>query len=78
VIITRAGHEPVVIVALDDSESLKEIAYLLRSPENGRRLLASIERLEHEGGIEHGLLRGNGGPALNASMAAATCPAADR
>ncbi|HLN76872.1 MAG TPA: type II toxin-antitoxin system prevent-host-death family antitoxin [Nocardioidaceae bacterium] len=46
VIITRAGHEPVVIVSLDDYESLKETAYLLRSPENARRLLASIDRLE--------------------------------
>ena len=34
VVITRAGHEPVVIVALADYESLKETAYLLRSPEN--------------------------------------------
>lgn len=46
VIITRAGRDPVVIVSLDDYESLKETAYLLRSPENARRLLASIERLE--------------------------------
>lgn len=50
VVITRAGHDPVVIVALDDYESLKETAYLLRSPENARRLLASIDRLEHGGG----------------------------
>lgn len=50
VVITRAGHEPVVIVALDDCEALKETAYLLRSPENARRLLASIDRLEHGGG----------------------------
>ncbi|MFA1540861.1 type II toxin-antitoxin system Phd/YefM family antitoxin [Actinomadura monticuli] len=55
VIITRAGHDPVVIVALDDYESLKETAYLLRSPENARRLLASIDRLEHGGGAEHSL-----------------------
>lgn len=46
VIITRAGHEPVVIVSLDDYQSLKETAYLLRSPQNARRLLASIDRLE--------------------------------
>ncbi|WP_130799434.1 type II toxin-antitoxin system Phd/YefM family antitoxin [Streptomyces otsuchiensis] len=50
VVITRAGHDPVVIVALDDYESLKETAYLLRSPGNARRLLASIERLENGGG----------------------------
>ena len=46
VVITRAGHDPVVMVSLDDYESLKETAYLLRNPANARRLLASIERLE--------------------------------
>ena len=55
VIITRAGHEPVVIVALDDYESLKETAYLLRSPANARRLLSSIDRLENGAGTEHEL-----------------------
>jgi antitoxin YefM len=50
VIITRAGHEPVVIVSLDDYQSLKETAYLLRSPENARRLLSSIDELENGGG----------------------------
>lgn len=55
VVITRAGHEPVVIVALDEYESLKESAYLLRNPANARRLLASIERLESGGGAEHDL-----------------------
>ncbi|MFJ6442881.1 type II toxin-antitoxin system Phd/YefM family antitoxin [Streptomyces sp. NPDC091649] len=49
-VVTRAGHEPVVIVALDEYESLKETAYQLRSPENARRLLASIDRLESGGG----------------------------
>ena len=50
VIVTRAGHDPVVIVALDEYESLKETAHLLRSPENARRLLAAIDRLETGGG----------------------------
>jgi antitoxin YefM len=56
VVITRAGHEPVVIVSLDDYESLKETAYLLRSPENARRLLASIDRLERGAGTPHELI----------------------
>jgi len=56
VVITRAGHDPVVIVALDDYQSLKETAYLLRSTENARQLLASIDRLEHGGGVTHDLL----------------------
>jgi antitoxin YefM len=56
VVITRAGHDPVVMVALDDYESLKETAYLLRSPENARRLLAAIDRLEHGAGAIRDLL----------------------
>jgi antitoxin YefM len=55
VVITRAGHAPVVMVALEDYESLKETAYLLKSPENARRLLASIDRLEHGAGIARDL-----------------------
>jgi antitoxin YefM len=50
IVITRAGHEPVVIVSLEDYQSLKETAYLLRSPANARRLLASIDELESGGG----------------------------
>jgi antitoxin YefM len=56
VVITRAGHDPVVMVALDDYESLKETAYLLRSPENARRLLGAIDRLERGGGAAHELV----------------------
>lgn len=55
VIITRAGHESVVIVALDDYESLKETAYLLKSPANAKRLLGAIHRLESGRGAEHDL-----------------------
>lgn len=46
VVITRAGHEPVVIVSLEDYESLRETAYLMRSPANARRVLDAMERLE--------------------------------
>lgn len=56
IVITRAGHESVVMVALDDYESLKETAYLLRNPANARRLLNSIERLEHGQGTTHDLI----------------------
>jgi antitoxin YefM len=56
VVITRAGHEPVVIVSLDEYQSLKETAYLVRSPANARRLLASIDRLENGGGEVRELL----------------------
>jgi antitoxin YefM len=56
VVITRAGHEPVVIVSLADFESLRETAYLLRSPANARRLLDAMQRLESGEGQERELL----------------------
>lgn len=55
VIITRAGHEPVVIVSLAEYESLRETAYLLRSPANAERLLESITRLNAGEGQAHEL-----------------------
>jgi antitoxin YefM len=55
VVITRAGHDDVVLVSLDDYESLRETAYLLKNPANARRLLASIERLERGEGSERDL-----------------------
>ena len=55
VVITRSGHESVVIVSLDDFESLRETAYLMRSPANARRLLDAMERLEAGSGEAHDL-----------------------
>ncbi|MCT2295896.1 type II toxin-antitoxin system prevent-host-death family antitoxin [Brachybacterium muris] len=55
VIVTRAGHEPVVIVSLEDYESMRETAYLMRSPANARRLLDAMERLETGRGNVHEL-----------------------
>lgn len=46
VVVTRAGHEPVVLMSLADFEFLRETAYLMRSPANARRLLDAMERLE--------------------------------
>ena len=56
VVITRAGHPSVVIMSLDDFESLKETSYLMRSPVNARRLLDAMERLESGDGVAHDLL----------------------
>jgi antitoxin YefM len=56
VVITRAGHEPVVIVSLADYDSLRETAYLMRSPANARRLLDAMERLEAGRGATHDLI----------------------
>ena len=45
VIITRNRDQAVVMLSLEDYESLQETAYLLRSPANARRLLSSIDSL---------------------------------
>jgi len=46
VIITRNRDQAVVMLSLEDYESLQETTYLLRSPANAKRLLESIESLE--------------------------------
>ncbi len=51
VIITRNRDQAVVMISLEDYESLEETAYLLRSPANARRLLDSISDLNGSGGI---------------------------
>jgi antitoxin YefM len=52
VIITRNRDQAVVMLSLDDYESLQETAYLLRSPANAKRLLASIDSLNRRQGIK--------------------------
>lgn len=44
VIIKRRGHQDMAILPADEFESLRETAYLLRSPKNARRLLEAIAR----------------------------------
>ena len=56
VIITRKQHDAVVMMSLEDYESLNETAYLLHSPKNTRRLLESIEELEKGMGKERKLV----------------------
>ena len=46
VIITRNRDQAVVMLSLDDYESLQETAYLLRNPSNAKRLFDSIEAAE--------------------------------
>ncbi|MGW4017762.1 type II toxin-antitoxin system prevent-host-death family antitoxin [Rhodococcus sp. AH-ZY2] len=59
IVITRSGREPAVIVSLADFESLREAAYLTRSPANARRLLDAMERLEAGEGQVHELIDGD-------------------
>ncbi len=52
VIITRNRDQAVVMLSLEDYESLQETAYLLRSPANAKRLLDSIDALNGKRGIK--------------------------
>jgi antitoxin YefM len=56
IIITRKSQRSVVMMSLEDYQALEETAYLLRSPENARRLLESIVELESGRGIERELI----------------------
>jgi antitoxin YefM len=56
VIITKRRDRAVVMIALEDYESLMETTYLLRSPRNARRLLESIKELQEGKGRERALL----------------------
>lgn len=52
ILITRNRDQSVVMLSLEDYEQLEETAYLLRSPENARRLLSAIGTLEKGRGRE--------------------------
>jgi len=56
VIITRKRDQAVVMLSLEDYESLEETAHLLRVPANARRLQAAIESLNEGGGTERELI----------------------
>jgi len=56
VMITRKREDSVVMMALEDYDSLTESAYLLRSPKNARRLLDAIRELESGKGQERQLI----------------------
>ena len=56
IIITRAGHENVVIVSQREYDSLVETVHLIRSPANARRLFDAMERMERGEGQIHELI----------------------
>ena len=43
-IIQRRGHEDMALIPADELSTLRETAYLLRSPANAARLLAALTR----------------------------------
>ena len=56
IVITRQGHESVVIMALDEYESLMETVYLMQSPAHARPLRESIARHRAGEGVVHDLI----------------------
>jgi antitoxin YefM len=57
VLITREGGKPAaVLISLEDYTSMEETNYLLRSPENRRRLLESIAELDVGKGVVRDLI----------------------
>jgi antitoxin YefM len=43
-VIQRRGHDDMALIPADELASLRETAYLLRSPKNAARLLAALTR----------------------------------
>lgn len=52
VVVTRKKREAVVMISLDEYNSIQETLHLQKSPENARRLQASIAQLDAGKGIE--------------------------
>ena len=46
IIITKKNDRAVVVMSLEDYESMEETAYLLQSPINAKRLIDSIDQLK--------------------------------
>ena len=49
VILQRRGHDDMALIPADELASLRETAYLLRSPANAARLLAAMTRARRGG-----------------------------
>lgn len=56
IVITRQRGKPVVMISMDDWNSMQETRYLLSTPNNAKRLLDAIERLDAGEGEEHELI----------------------
>ena len=56
IIITRQKEDSVVMMSLEDYESLQETSYLLRSPKNAERLLEALKELKRGKGRERKLV----------------------
>jgi antitoxin YefM len=52
VLVTRQGHEPVVMMAQSEYDSITETLHLLSSPANARELEKAIAEMDRGEGIE--------------------------
>lgn len=59
VVVTSQRGKPVVIMSLDDFQSLEETAYLMRNPVGEERLVESINELRNGGGSYRELIDGD-------------------
>jgi antitoxin YefM len=55
VVITKNRDQSVVMLSLQEYESLQETAYLLRSPANAKRLIDAVDALKRGKGIKRKL-----------------------
>ncbi len=47
IVITRANTDPVVMISLEDFNAMQETSFLLKSPENAKRLSEAVDEIEH-------------------------------
>lgn len=52
IIITRNRDQAVVMMSLEDYESLEETAYLLRNPKNAKRIMSAVSQLDAGKGVK--------------------------
>ena len=50
IIIQRRGEEDVAMISADELMGILETAHLLRSPQNAKRLLSTLDRVRKESG----------------------------
>ncbi len=56
VIITSDSENPVVVMSLEDYNSIEETLYLLRSPRNAQRLYKALDEIKQGKYQEHDLI----------------------
>ena len=56
VLITRQRARPVVMISLEDYNSMEETAYLMRSPANHKRILEALADIEKGNVQQHDLI----------------------